>query len=132
MASTDPLADMLAALHNASVASLEAARLPDSRFKQSVLKALQSEGFIKSFRTTGEGAKRVLEIHLAYGPKREKLLTGLKRVSRPGRRVYVGVEELGTMLRRLEVPFVSTPQGVFSGPQAFARRSGGELLCLVW
>lgn len=133
MASTDPLADLLTALRNASSASLDTARVPDSRYKQSVLKALQSEGFIRSFRVSGEGTpKRTLEVHLAYGPKRERLLTGVRRMSTPGRRVYIQLADLKALVRRFEVPFLSTPQGVLSGPQAFARSTGGELLCLVW
>jgi len=131
--STDPVADLLAALSNASLAHLDAARVTDSKFRQAVLKVLHAEGFVRSFRVVGDKAgRRVLEIHLAYGPKRERLLNGARRVSRPGRRVYVGLAELKPYLRRLEVSVLSTPQGVMSGAQAFSRQCGGELLCLVW
>lgn len=133
MATTDPLADLLVAVRNASVARLDAAHVPDSRFKQTVLKVLQAEGFVKSFRTIGDRpANRKLEIQMAFGPKREALVNGVKRVSRPGRRVYVSLEDLKGMLRRLEVPILSTPQGVLTGAEAFSRKTGGELLCLIW
>jgi small subunit ribosomal protein S8 len=128
MASTDPLADLLSAMKNASQARLDTMRVPDSRFKQAVLKVLQAEGFIRAFRTSG----RNLEISLGYGPKRERLLNGARRISRPGRRVYGGLAEIKSYLRRLEILIVSTPQGVMTGAQAFARRTGGELLCLLW
>ncbi len=89
MPSTDPLADLLVAIRNASIAHLDVARISDSRFKQAVLKVLQEEGFIKSFRVLSDkDSKRHLEIQLGYGPKRERLLNGVKRISRPGRRVY--------------------------------------------
>jgi small subunit ribosomal protein S8 len=131
MASTDPIADMLAALQNGSRASLDVVRITNSRFKQGILRALRAEGFVKSFRVLeGKGGK--LEIQLVYGPKREPLLNGVKRVSRPGRRVYVSLEELNPIIRRLEVPFLSTSQGILTGAQAKSRKVGGELLCLVW
>lgn len=133
MPSTDPIADLFAALKNASVAYLDSARVSDSRYKQAVLKTLQAEGFIKSFQVAGDksGRKR-LEIHLAYGPKRERLINGVTRMSKPGRRVYLGLADLKPLLRRLEVPLLSTPQGILTGHQAFARKTGGEFLALVW
>ena len=132
MASTDPIADLLAAIGNASRAHLDVVRLGDSRFRQAVLKVLHAEGFIRSFRVTERGGRRTIEIHLAFGPKRERLFNGSRRISRPGKRVYVGLAALKPYLRRLEVVILSTPQGVMSGAQAFARGIGGELLCLVW
>ena len=133
MPSTDSLADMLVAVRNASIANLDAARVPDSHFKQAVLRVLQEEGFIRSFQVSGARKnKRALEIRLNYGPKHERLLNGVKRISRPGRRVYAGLDEIKPYLRRVEVLVVSTPQGVMTGAQAFARKAGGELLCQVW
>jgi len=133
MASTDPIADLLAVISNASRAHLDTARVTDSKLRQAVLKVLQAEGFVRSFRSAGDRAgRRVLEIHLAFGPGRERLFNGARRVSRPGRRVYVNLAGLKPYLRRLEVSVLSTPQGVMSGAQAFARKCGGELLCLVW
>lgn len=133
MASTDPVSDLFSALANASGAYLDSARVPDSKFKQAVLKALQAEGFIRGWRVTGEkGGARVLDVQLAYGPARERLLNGVQRVSSPGRRVYVGLAELKTYLRRLETSLLSTPHGVLTGQAAAARKTGGELLCLLW
>jgi small subunit ribosomal protein S8 len=134
MPSTDPLADMLGAIVNASRAKLDAARVPDSRFKQAVLKVLQAEGFIRSFRSVerkGTGG-RVLEIQVWYGPKGERLINGMQKVSTPGKRVYVSLPELKPHLRRIETVLLSTPQGVLTGPQAYSRRVGGELLCVLW
>ena len=134
MPSTDPLADMLGAIVNASRAKLDTARVPDSRFKQAVLKVLQAEGFIRSFRSIerkGTGG-RILEIQVWYGPKGEKLINGVKKISTPGKRTYISLPDLKPYLRRLETVLLSTPQGILTGPQAYARRAGGELLCMVW
>jgi len=133
MPSTDPVADLLSALCNASAVNHDRTMVPDSRFIRSILQVLQGEGFIKSFRPpSGKGAVRHIEVVMAYGPKREHLLNGAKRVSRPGRRVYIGIDEIKPLARRLEVAIVSTPQGVMTGAQAFVRKSGGEFLCQVW
>lgn len=133
MPSTDPLADLLAALKNSTRARLDVARVQDSKFKRAVLKVLQEEGFVKSFQVVkGRAAGADLEVRLAYGPKRERLLNGAKRISKPGRRVYAGLDEIKPYLRKLEVLMVSTSQGVFTGAQAFARKAGGELLFQVW
>jgi len=133
MPSTDPIADLLVALSNASRVRHDRTTLPDSRVAKAILAALQGEGFIRSFRALpGKGASRRIEVCLAYGPKRECLLNGTTRISTPGRRVYVGLAGLKPLLRRLEVPFLSTPQGIMTGAQAFSRKIGGELLCVVW
>jgi small subunit ribosomal protein S8 len=132
MPSTDPVSDLLAALKNASVARLETARLPVSRFKQAVLKALQDEGFIRSFQVVKGRRGSEIEVRLNSGPRRERLFNGARRISRPGRRVYAGLGEIKPYLRRLEVLVVSTPHGVLTGAQAFARKTGGELLFQVW
>ena len=133
MPSTDSVADMLCGLCNASRVNHDRTMVPDSHFIRSILQVLQGEGFIKSFRAPGpKGGARRIEVVLAYGPKREQLLNGAKRVSRPGRRVYVGVDDIRPLGRRLEIALISTPQGVMTGAQAFARKSGGEFLCQVW
>ncbi len=133
MASSDPISDLFAALSNASRAHLDSARVPDSKYKQSLLKVLQGEGFIRGWRVTGEkGRARILDIQLAYGPARERLLNGVERVSTPGRRVYVGLDGLKPYLRRLETVLLSTPHGVLTGQAAAVRKTGGELLCLLW
>lgn len=133
MPSSDPFADLLVALKNASLANLDAARVPDSRFKQAVLRVLQEEGFVKSFQVIGDKAGGgMLDIRINYGPRRERLLNGVRRISRPGCRVYAGLDDLRPYLRKLEVALLSTSQGVMTGAQAAARKIGGELLCQVW
>jgi len=133
MPSTDTVADMLCGLSNASCVNHDRTMVPDSRFIRSILQVLQGEGFIKGFRVpSAKGGPRRIEVILAYGPKREHLLNGAKRVSRPGRRVYIGVDEIKPMARRLEVAIISTPHGVMTGAQAFSRKTGGEFLCQVW
>lgn len=133
MASTDPIADLMVALNNASLVAHDRTTVPDSRMARAILSVLQSEGFIRSFRgSSGKSAQKRLEVALAYGPKRERLLNGVRRMSRPGRRHYIGLDELKPLLRRLETPILSTPQGVMTGAQAFSRKSGGELLAVVW
>ena len=109
MPSSDPLSDLLAALKNATLARLDVARISDSRFKRAVLKVLQEEGFVKSYQVVkGRGPGSALEVRLAYGPKRERMLNGARRISRPGRRVYASLDEIKPYLRRLEVLVVST------------------------
>ena len=132
MPSTDPVSDMLAALKNASRARLEMARLPASKFKQAILKVLQEEGFIKSFQVVKGKRGGEIDIRLSYGPKRERMLNGCRRLSRPGRRMYADLDDIKPYLRRLEVLLISTPNGILTGAQALARKSGGELLCQVW
>lgn len=133
MPSTDTLADMLSGLSNASAVNHDRTMVPDSRFIRSVLQVLQAEGFIKSFRAPGgKGSARRIEVVLAYGPKRERLLNGARRISRPGRRVYLGIDDIKPMGRQLEISLLSTPQGIMTGAQAFTRKTGGEYLCQVW
>ena len=133
MPSTDPVADLLTILRNASRARLDRATLPDSSLTRAIIQVLQSEGFVKSCRASApRGPARRLEVVLSYGPKRELILNGARRVSRPGRRVYVGLGELKPLLRQLEVPLLSTPQGIMTGAQALSRKTGGELVCMVW
>jgi small subunit ribosomal protein S8 len=133
MAAVDPISDMFAAMANASRASLDVARVGASRYKEAILRVLQQEGFIRGFRVTREKTgRRVLEIQMAYGSRRERLLNGVTRVSRPGRRRYVSLEELKPLLRRLETAVLSTSHGILTGRQAVERKTGGELLALVW
>ena len=133
MPSTDPVADLLTILRNASRARLDRTTAPDSSLSRAIIQVLQSEGFIKAWRASApRGAQRRLEVTIPYGPKRELILNGTRRVSCPGRRVYIGLGELKPLLRRLEVPLLSTPQGIMTGAQALSRKTGGELVCVVW
>jgi small subunit ribosomal protein S8 len=131
MSQSDPIADMLTSIRNAGAAGHAVTTVKASLLKESVLKVLKSEGFIEGFESTTEGAKRTLKIALKYHDKKP-VVTGLKRMSTPGRRVYVGSEEIPRVRGGIGTAIVSTPQGVLSGRQARHNKVGGELICLVW
>jgi len=127
---SDPIADMLTRIRNAGKALLPAVELPHSRMKESVAKILRSEGYITDVAVEGN-AKKKLKIHLKYQGKKN-VIEGLKRVSRPGLRRYVGSTEIPRVLGGMGVSIVSTPEGVMTGAQAKKKNLGGELLCYVW
>jgi len=131
---TDPIADMLARLRNAALARHEVARIPASRLKRAVAQLLKNEGFISDVREEEWGPRKypMLMITLKYGHDRSCAFAGLRRVSRPGRRVYVGHDEIGRVLSGLGISIISTSQGVITDKEARQRRVGGELLCEVW
>lgn len=131
MSQSDPIADMLTSIRNAGAAGHVVTTVKASLLKESVLKVLKTEGFIEGFESATEGAKRTLTIALKYHDKRP-VVTGLKRMSTPGRRVYVGSEDIPRVRGGIGTAIVSTPQGVLSGRQARHNKVGGELICLVW
>ncbi|MCS6936730.1 MAG: 30S ribosomal protein S8 [Candidatus Bipolaricaulota bacterium] len=130
----DPIANMLTAIRNANQRRLRETRVPFSRLKAEILRILQEEGFIQEYRVEGDEKKRDLVIVLKYKGKRGKdpVLEGIERVSKPGRRVYVGVHEIPRVRSGLGVAILSTPQGVLTGKAARRARVGGELLLRVW
>lgn len=131
---SDPIADMLARLRNAALARHEVARIPASRVKKAVAELLKNEGFVAEVRQEEWGPKKtpVIAVTLKYGRDRKCAFAGMRRVSRPGRRVYVGYGEIPRVLSGLGVSFLSTSQGVISDAEARRRKIGGELLCEVW
>jgi small subunit ribosomal protein S8 len=131
---SDPIADMLARLRNAALARHEVARMPSSKLKKAIAELLKNEGFIADVQqeTLGESAQPTLTVTLKYGRDRGCAFGGIKRVSRPGRRVYVGHEDIPRVLSGLGVSILSTSQGVLTDKEARRRRVGGELLCEVW
>jgi small subunit ribosomal protein S8 len=131
---SDPIADMLARLRNAALARHEVARMPSSKLKKAIAELLKNEGFIADVRQEelGEAAQPTLTLTLKYGRDRGCAFGGLKRISRPGRRVYVGHEDIPRVLSGLGVSILSTSQGVLTDKEARRRRVGGELLCEVW
>jgi len=131
---SDPIADMLARLRNAALARHEVARIPASRVKKAVAELLKAEGFVADVRQEEWGPKKapVITVTLKYGRDRKCAFAGLKRVSRPGRRVYVGYGDIPRVLSGLGVSILSTSQGVLSDNEARRRKIGGELLCEVW
>ena len=128
---TDPIADMLTRIRNANNAKHETVDVPASNMKKSIAQILLDEGYIKSYQIVDDGTQGVIHITLKYNGK-DKVITGLRRVSKPGLRVYVGADELPRVLRGLGIAIVSTSRGVMTGAQARKQSIGGELLALVW
>jgi small subunit ribosomal protein S8 len=130
---SDPIADMLTRVRNSSRARLEKVDMPSSQLKERIAQVLKDEGYIKSYRTISEGSnKSTLRIFLKYTPGNEAVISGLRRVSRPGLRVYVGTDEIPRVMRGLGVSILSTPKGVLTDRAARHANVGGELLCTVW
>jgi small subunit ribosomal protein S8 len=129
---TDPIADMLTRIRNANTAFKEEVEIPASRLKEGVARVLAREGYVQGFRMEGEEPKRRIVVEMKYGPDRERTISGLKRVSRPGRRVYADRDHLPRVLGGLGVSILSTSQGLLTDRQAARRGVGGEVLCQVW
>ena len=129
---SDPVADLLTRIRNANIAYKDDLVAPVSKLNEAVLRILQQEGFITSFEREGEGAQRAFRIRLKYGKGRQRTITGLKRVSKPGRRMYVGRDRLPRVLGGLGVAIVSTSQGVMTDKDASRKGIGGEVLAYVW
>jgi small subunit ribosomal protein S8 len=129
---TDPIADMLTRIRNAVMIRHDELKMPASKMKLSIARVLRDEGFIKDFDEVVDGQHRFLRIKLAYTGKKEPVLSGLKRVSKPGLRVYVQNREIPRVYGGLGIAILSTPQGVMTGQQAWHRHIGGEILCYVW
>ncbi len=134
MSMTDPIADLLTRIRNAVQANHPVVRVPYSRLKEEIARILETEGYVGAFQVQGEATKRVIEIQIklpAEGSS-ESVIHGLKRVSRPGRRVYAGAGELPKVMNGLGVAIVSTPKGLMTDHQARRAHLGGEVLCSVW
>jgi small subunit ribosomal protein S8 len=132
MTMTDPIADMLTRIRNAVTVRHDYVNIPASKMKVAIAKVLKDEGFIRDFETFEEGPRRFVRVHLNYTDKREPLLSGLKRVSRPGLRVYVQKREIPRVYNGLGIAILSTPKGIMAGQQAWRQQTGGEVLCYVW
>ena len=132
MSMSDPLADMLTRIRNAVMVKFESVEMPSSVLKISVAKVLKNEGYIRDYGVTGEGNLATLKINLKYGPSSESIITGIKRVSKPGIRKYVKAKDIPTVLDGLGVSIISTSKGVITDKQARTLNSGGEILCEVW
>ena len=129
---TDPIADMLTRIRNAITAKHDSVVVPASRIKEDIAKILVSEGYIKSYTIEGEGIAKSIAIELKYGAKGERVITGIKRVSKPGLRVYAGCEDLPKVLNGLGIAIISTPKGLMTDREARKARHGGEVLAYVW
>ncbi|HET7815047.1 MAG TPA: 30S ribosomal protein S8 [Candidatus Baltobacteraceae bacterium] len=129
---TDPIADMLTRIRNANTASHDVVDVPASRMKQAVARILKDEGFINDFERVDEGPQGTIRIKLKYGPNKEKVITGLRRISRPGLRVYTNKTEIPRVLGGLGLVIMSTSRGIMSGKRAKKEGCGGEVLAYVW
>ncbi len=129
---TDPIADMLTRMRNAVLARHDFVLVPSSRMKLAIAKVLKDEGFINDYEVLKGKPQRIIKIHLRYGDKKDPVLTGLKRVSKPGLRVYVQRAEIPRVYGGLGIAILSTPKGVMVGQQAWRQNMGGELLCYIW
>ena len=134
MTMTDPIADMLTRIRNGNVAYHDAVRMPSSKLKESLAQILQREGYIEGYEiaeNTGRPGS-TLTVTMKYSPERARTISGLRRVSKPGLRVYSGSREVPRVLGGLGVAIVSTSQGLMTDREARQRRMGGEVLCYVW
>ena len=130
---TDPIADMLTRIRNANNAKHDTVDVPASNMKKSIAQILLDEGYIKNFQIINDGTQGVIRIALKYNnPGKEKVISGLRRVSKPGLSVYAGAEELPRVLRGLGIAIVSTSKGVMTDKAARAAHVGGEVLAFVW
>jgi small subunit ribosomal protein S8 len=132
MTMTDPVADMLTRIRNANTAFKDEVEVPRSKVKEQIARLLAREGYVQSFRIEGEAPRERIVVEMKYGPERERTISGVKRVSRPGRRVYADHDHLPRVLGGLGVAIVSTSQGLLTDRQASRRKLGGEVLCYVW
>ena len=129
---TDPVADMLTRIRNANNAKHETVDVPASNMKKSIAQILLDEGYIKSYQLVDDGTQGIIRITLKYLPGKEKAIQGLRRVSKPGLRVYAGADELPKVLKGLGIAIVSTSKGVMTDKAARANHVGGEVLAFVW
>jgi small subunit ribosomal protein S8 len=133
---TDPIADMLTRIRNAVAAKHTRVDMPGSRLKADIARILQDEGYIQGFKLLDEpsakGGARTLRIFLKYGPHGERLITGVERISRPGRRVYFGRDDVPEVLAGLGTSILTTSRGVMTGRAAVKAGVGGEVLCNIW
>ena len=129
---TDPVADMLTRIRNANSAKHDTVDVPASNLKKAIAQILLDEGYIKAFQITDEGVQGNIHITLKYVGKKEKVISGLRRVSKPGLRVYAGAEELPKVLKGLGIAIVSTSKGVMTDKKARENHVGGEVLAFVW
>ena len=132
MNTSDPIADMLTRIRNASAARHRELTLPSSKMKREIARILVDEGFVESYSTEQDGVQEALTIHLKYVEGRTPVVSGLKRISKPGLRVYARKTEIPRVLGGLGLAILSTSHGVMTGSQARKLNLGGEVLCYVW
>ena len=129
---TDPIADMLTRIRNGLVAKHESVEMPSSKMKKAIAEILTEEGFINGYEIVEGGVQSVMKVNLKYGPNNEKVISGIKRISKPGLRVYANSQNLPVVLNGLGIAIVSTSKGVMTDKKARAAHIGGEVLAYVW
>jgi len=132
MSMSDPLADMLTRIRNGVMAKFDSVSMPKSNVKTNVAKVLEAEGYIESYAVSDEGPQGTLTINLKYSPDGQSVITGIKRVSKPGLRNYAKADAIPSVLNGLGVAIISTSKGITDDRTARSRNTGGEVLCEVW
>ncbi len=132
MVMTDPIADMLTRIRNANTVYHEKIEMPASKAKKAIAEILKKEGFIRGYEVVEDGRHQTLRIYLKYGPGKQRVITGLRRISKPGLRVYVKKDEIPRVLGGLGIAILSTSRGVMTDKEARKEGLGGEVLCYVW
>lgn len=132
MTMTDPIADMLTRIRNANLVKHESVDIPASNLKKSLANILLNEGFIKGFDVIEDGKQGLIRVQMKYGPSKERVITGLKKISKPGLRVYAKRDEIPKVLGGLGIAVVSTSNGVITDKEARKLGVGGEVICYVW
>ncbi len=132
MAMTDPIADMLTRIRNANMVRHEIVEIPASNVKREIADILKREGFIRDAEYIEDTKQGIIRVFLKYGPNNERVITGLKRISKPGLRVYAKTEEVPRVLGGLGIAIISTSQGVLTDKEARNKKTGGEVLAYIW
>ncbi|TNJ62192.1 30S ribosomal protein S8 [Paenibacillus hemerocallicola] len=132
MVMSDPIADMLTRIRNANIVRHETVEVPASKIKREIAEILKKEGFIRDAEYIEDSKQGIIRMFLKYGPNQERVITGLKRISKPGLRVYAKSQEVPKVLGGLGLAILSTSKGVMSDKDARQSKSGGEVICYVW
>jgi small subunit ribosomal protein S8 len=129
---TDPIADMLTRIRNATLVKHEAVDIPSSRIKREIARILKEEGYIRDYTTIDDDKQGVLRLFLKYGPNKEQVVSGLRRISKPGLRVYASHDKIPRVLGGLGIAIISTSKGLMTDKQARDAGIGGEVMCYIW
>jgi small subunit ribosomal protein S8 len=129
---TDPIADMLTRIRNANIVYHDSVEIPGSKMKLAVAKILKEEGYVRDYTYFDDGKQGILRVYLKYGANKEKVITGIKRISKPGLRVYANKDEVPRVLSGLGIAILSTSKGIMTDRQAREEGIGGEVICYVW
>ncbi len=132
MGMTDPIADMLTRIRNANMAKLEKVDIPSSNLKLELARVLKDEGYIKNFKLLKDRKQGLVRVYMKYSPDDSRVINGLKRVSRPGNRVYVKSDDIPRVMGGLGIAVMSTSRGVMADSESRTKKLGGEILCYIW